>query len=119
MQTPQQLTFLRLQFLLGLLLLAISLGGLVLLLALYAYRPSRPSNRRDPAPVDSGRAVASRELPGPARPRQGCERSSHPCGQTLDPSDRGQVRGHRSPPVGEEQPTNDPTPEGGEAIEQP
>jgi hypothetical protein len=35
-QTPQQLTFLRLQFLLGLLLLAISLGGLVLLLALYA-----------------------------------------------------------------------------------
>ena len=36
MQTPQQLTFLRLQFLLGLLLLAISLGGLVLLLVLYA-----------------------------------------------------------------------------------
>jgi hypothetical protein len=35
-QTPQQLTFLRLQFLLGLLLLALSVGGLVLLLALYA-----------------------------------------------------------------------------------
>ena len=35
-QTPQQLTFLRLQFLLGLLLLALSLGGLVLLLVLYA-----------------------------------------------------------------------------------
>ena len=35
-QTPQQLMFLRLQFLLGLLLLALSLGGLVLLLALYA-----------------------------------------------------------------------------------
>jgi hypothetical protein len=35
-QTPQQLTIHRLQFLLGLLLLAISLGGLVLLLALYA-----------------------------------------------------------------------------------
>jgi hypothetical protein len=35
-QTPQQLTIHRLQFLLGLPLLAISLGGLVLLLALYA-----------------------------------------------------------------------------------
>jgi hypothetical protein len=35
-QTPQQLTLLRLQFLLGLLLLALSLGGLALLLVLFA-----------------------------------------------------------------------------------
>jgi hypothetical protein len=35
MQTPQQLTYHRLQLLVGLLLLAISLGGLVLLLALF------------------------------------------------------------------------------------
>ena len=34
-QTPQQLTYHRLQLLVGLLLLAISLGGLVLLLALF------------------------------------------------------------------------------------
>jgi hypothetical protein len=63
-------------------------------------------------PSTPGRAVASRELPGPAQPPQGQAPSGSPPA-SLDPPGPGRVRRYRPPPVGGVNPPDDRQPQEG------